>query len=1093
MLITITLLAFLVLLLVSLASLTRVETKVASNSQTLSLSRQNALFALNVALGQLQKYAGPDQRVTARAEILAASPATGNAMWTGVWGNSQPSSAVSSTGTLLNWLVSGNEQASFTASTASATFGQITGAASGVVRTPATGLDTTGATAVTTDDGVVLAGSVTAGAVAANRVVAPLVAITTPANRLPGFSSTDTTPTTVGRYAFWVGDEGVKARVNLVDQAAASVSGHTLTESWMSAQRTGAETMTGFGSLYPANNRDLEKIISSDQLALTAAGLTQAVRSERFHDMTMASRSVLADAAAGGLKKDLTNWLASTPAQLAALGANVAPGDADLVFTPSDVGANATHTFGLPAWGLIRSFDATRYDGSTALVPRTQTSTQQGIFPLVTYARLGFSISGSVGGSLNVHLHPVVVLWNPCNAPIAAATYQLGFSPGYNSNNRMIDFRSGSASGASLGTLLLDQATAVASPPAGGSQTNGRYFLFTVDVPRLEAGQSYVLTYDPGTDRISTLGMTTPPPARVLSTGGTVLTAATAAAPVYWVATQQNGSNSWGGGGFEVTLRPDSGIPTWFDVDANAFQQLQNIGYGTPVMPAATSLSAIGPLGPSPQLALTVEAHMARPGLTYQNRWIAQHNMRSPLATRTQFEGWYYNSSYGGANSSYAGTFTSSSAALATPVFAGNQASAGLQVQGATANAFALSEILRPGSPLMSLGQLQHANLALLDIYPAHAVGNSHPNYRLDPAQVSRVTSGLAGGSASHPVTMRIASVYDLSYGLNRALWDRYFFSTVPTALAQSDLDTPDFKLPNARMEILRDGATLATSDLRSAEAFRSAAARLLLDGGFNVNSTSVEAWRAVLGGLNGLPYDPVAGGSGPALEYPFSRYARPSGGTGDMWMGYRSLTPAQIDQLASDIVTEVKTRGPFLSMADFVNRRLSGGATATAKGTLQAALDRTTSGTGAINPASAAPNTAYAAAVYNEPPGYSYLDQRRGGPANAAPYGTLAAFAPGMLSQADILGQIGATLTARSDTFRIRTYGEAVNPVNGESAGKAWCEAFVQRLPDYVDSADAALANGAATHPSLAGSVNQTQGRRFRVVSFRWLSPEDI
>src|SRR5687768_980468 len=69
LLITITLLAFLVLLLVSLASLTRVETQVAANNQTLSQARQNALFALNVALGQLQKYSGPDQRVTARADI----------------------------------------------------------------------------------------------------------------------------------------------------------------------------------------------------------------------------------------------------------------------------------------------------------------------------------------------------------------------------------------------------------------------------------------------------------------------------------------------------------------------------------------------------------------------------------------------------------------------------------------------------------------------------------------------------------------------------------------------------------------------------------------------------------------------------------------------------------------------------------------------------------------------------------------------------------------------------------------------------------------------------------------------------------------
>jgi hypothetical protein len=83
LLITITLLAFLVLLLVSLASLTRVETQVAANNSQLAQARANALFALNLAVGKLQEYAGPDQRVTARADIQAAN--TGNPYWTGVW------------------------------------------------------------------------------------------------------------------------------------------------------------------------------------------------------------------------------------------------------------------------------------------------------------------------------------------------------------------------------------------------------------------------------------------------------------------------------------------------------------------------------------------------------------------------------------------------------------------------------------------------------------------------------------------------------------------------------------------------------------------------------------------------------------------------------------------------------------------------------------------------------------------------------------------------------------------------------------------------------------------------------------------------
>jgi Tfp pilus assembly protein PilX len=1094
LLITITLLAFLVLLLVSLASLTRVETQVASNNQALSQARQNALLAFNLALGQLQKYVGPDQRVTARADILSVAPAPGNALWTGVWGNSQPSSAISTTGTLLNWLVSGNEAATFDFSKTGATFGRITTTSAGIAKTPAIALTTTGPTPT----GVTLVGANSVGSAGADQVIAPLMSITVPASQLPGFDSTDSTATPIGRYAFWVGDEGVKARANLVDPTVVSPVAHPPLQSWATAQRTGIEATSLIGPNYPINDSSLKKALGLNQLSLVASTITRANVASRFHDITFTSRSVLADVAAGGLKKDLTNWLAATPAQLSALGVGVAPQDTDLIFKPADLGAPATiaNEFGLPAWGLLRSFDATRYDGSTALAPQLQTSTVQGIAPVVTYARLGFSISGALGGSLNVHLHPVVVLWNPYNVPIAAASYQLGFNPGYNSSGRVIEFRSGSATGTVLGALLLDQASVTASAPA--SQTNGQYFTFTVDTLTLEPGQSYVLSYNQGTNSLSTSGLTTPDPSMVLSTGGTALTATTMAAPVYWIATQQNGANPWAGGGFEVTLRSTaSGTPSasYQDIDTFSYHQMQNIGFGTPVMPSPTNLSSIGPLGSSPQFVMTTEALMARSPQTFQNRWIAQQNLRAPISTRTQFESWFYNSSYGGSNSSYGSAVTNS---VSTPVFAGGNASAGLQVQGGTANPLVLAEILPAGLPLMSLGQLQNANLSLLDIYPANAVANSHPNHRLAPDQVVRSTSGLAGGTTSHPVTLRIRYVYDISYGLNRALWDQYFFSSVPSALTQANIDDGSYQLPNSRHTFYRDNAaTLVPGDLVGAPAFSTAAAHLLLDGGFNINSTSAEAWAAVLGSLNQLAYNPVSGGAGPALAFPFSRFVKPKGGSSDAWTGYRTLTQPQITQLATNIVAEIKTRGPFLSLADFVNRRLVTGPAGT-KGALQAALDATATGSGATNPSSAAASTAYPAVPSTQPPDYYYVDQMRGGTANTSPYGTLAAFAPGMVSQADILSTLGATLTARSDTFSIRTYGEVLNPVTGASEGKAWAEAVVQRLPDYVDPSDASLlaangGTGAATPPAATGTANQTYGRRFGVVSFRWLTPNDI
>ena len=81
----------------------------------------------------------------------------------------------------------------------------------------------------------------------------------------------------------------------------------------------------------------------------------------------------------------------------------------------------------------------------------------------------------------------------------------------------------------------------------------------------------------------------------------------------------------------------------------------------------------------------------------------------------------------------------------------------------------------------------------------------------------------------------------------------------------------------------------------------------------------------------------------------------------------------------------------------------------------------------------------------------------------------------------------LAPVITARSDTFVIRAYGEARQ---GGQIARAWCEATVQRTPDYIDGRDAP-----ETHPTdlQKGSPNDRSGRRFQVISFRWLSPENV
>jgi len=67
----------------------------------------------------------------------------------------------------------------------------------------------------------------------------------------------------------------------------------------------------------------------------------------------------------------------------------------------------------------------------------------------------------------------------------------------------------------------------------------------------------------------------------------------------------------------------------------------------------------------------------------------------------------------------------------------------------------------------------------------------------------------------------------------------------------------------------------------------------------------------------------------------------------------------------------------------------------------------------------------------------------------------------------------IGPLLTVRSDSFRIRAYGEAVNPVDATKIeAVAYCEAIVERTSE---------------------SAPNGPGRKFIITHFRWLGPDEI
>ena len=291
---------------------------------------------------------------------------------------------------------------------------------------------------------------------------------------------------------------------------------------------------------------------------------------------------------------------------------------------------------------------------------------------------------------------------------------------------------------------------------------------------------------------------------------------------------------------------------------------------------------------------------------------------------------------------------------------------------------------------------------------------------------------------------------------------------------------------------------------IMSGDGWKHIAQYLMVDGGFNVNSTSVEAWAAVLQGLakrklvagvdNQLRFVESGKSDNQVL---FSRFmlsttdksidglggysmiqgssAFRNAGITSAWGEVRMLEAESIRRLAEEMVKQVRKRGPFLSMSDFVNRRLEQGEHGL-KGALQAAIDATD-----INRS------------FDE----VRVPEHRGGLFKnpEASMGSLHTAAPGYLIQSDVLASLGNILTVRDDTFTVRAYGCVRNPNNAILA-QAWCEAIVQRTMDYVDRsnipADSEYRPDGTKGNGLS-DANKVLGRQFRVVSFKWLDNWDI
>lgn len=1133
--IALSLMAFILLLMLSIGSFLQMELNASRINIEQLAARQNALLALNMAIGQLQDTVGPDQRTTARADILSSSNrpditggdnglgdalhTQGTALWTGVWKTQFPDA-------LGERLDSGNTPVrprSYRANGNQSTEGPqwlVSGTAPDPITAP-------------TGDTITLANYETenAGVWTERTVTVPLVEISSQAN---GRAS--------GKYAWWTDDESVKARANLKNPWQDPDGSADLLENqlnFLSSQRMAPEVVSEFAAL-DTNSAQIENVFDWASFALvTGASVTDIPRYR--NDFGFYSRSVIADSRQGGLKVDLTaafsddTWMQS--------GNNNGDGQYAIF-----KGAYGPYDFlGLPWVGLksyYNLYKSSEWDGS-ALSGNPKTNIENEGFP-ARYARISgtenqwhiadgttrrqgavwpakqkrapvfLTVGVAVGlqslsNQLHLKYYPEIVIWNPYDVAIESGMWEMegNLFVGMSSEDQNpyeieVDGAPLSAKRFNLNDplvaggqfeiiLTIDTSTTLAPGEVK------RYSMASSSVWSSAVDNTFLLVPSSNVDA----GLSVP-----INTGTTYTGTESVAADI-------------GGRNRDNNTKPKLSGPSSpdliFDVSYAEIIPTNN----TPI-----SLGTVSSLSDSNN-KLYWWRMFTKP---IETDTIINPNpspLFSQMSLRRVYDFDRANERGHGSSSSTvtdqtrkysAGMFGTAEKAVGAPLngdfdLESNPAGEpGNVYWGDATNSVAgvpyISMFEIPRQPALSLGALMSATAATSIYDPTYIIGGSLPPLHIALNDFANTHSGNYGD------IMHI----DHSFHLNEALFDRYFFSTVP--LASLGTSYPPFTafdddfvadgeaLGNSRFSFYDiDSASSPLPELRNPY---TAAAHLLLEGGFNVNSTSVAAWQALLASMssNGLKIYDASGNpntiSGDETGFPILRFATPrdiplgmSSQARKSWAGGRSLTNAEIRILAEAIVDEVKKRGPFLGLSDFVNRRI-GTADATGRpgngvdfqryGILEAALINSNINESALAPRTLTSNGG-AVTDLSDVEIDELLNLFNGHKDNVPTTSPKAARGqPSWLTQNDLLKVFAPVLTARSDTFTIRSYGETEDPITGQTLASAYLEAVVQRVPEYLDATDDPEAS-----PTALTVTNQNFGRKFKVISLCWLSDPEI
>lgn len=1137
--VTLSLMILLTVIAVGLLTLSSISLRTSSRGEPMAQARANARLGLMLAIGEVQKSMGIDQRISAPSGILDSDPNTAaedglaNPHLTGVWNardatketlaslNTTPPDYSRDKPNFQRWLISNSNPEAVE---------NLNFAQTGTLANP-----------------VNLAGSANSELT----VKAGKVAVKN------------------GSYAWWVGDENCKAQISRRDLLAreSNPAIAALLASFATPGANGIKALEHYES-FAANSPTSDKFVTRDELAIMAPPGVQP--RELFHDVTPYAQSILTNVTTGSLRKDLSlylertdiDWLKAwknTNWQSGPLGPNGLVALSPLAEYDVLAWKTLHHYYNMNRQVAyvgrrprVTAIDSNPIAGPFAPInPESNPEWNSGvtmITPVIVHMQYLLSYGVQKAGrdyDLFVYSYPVVTLWNPYNVDMRINgmnifLHNLPLSHKIYKNNAATtipDFKWQFATNTTGGTLVMRFGQPYGSPAGpiilkAGEQKifNSKSFVSgTFDIPAANMAEnsdpSSAYSYQnaghprqvPGGKIIGALGSDLISLETKMGTWETVGTSYAGMQSTFEVRSEPRGDHM--GNDARMPLQGLSSVYAWrFENSSPSSNQLSKANFPSKTLRELTNAPTpfclidvrLKPLDEVPLPDKTWLQNI--PALTYAGCTSATNGADA----KTPFFSHPYTVTFD-QRTTVQGLFPT------IPYMGPSYTPAGQRF-------VADREI--PLVPLSSLAQLQNLPQYSMEsmnrsnlFQQNHAIGNSYaspgiPSNKIKsngwPFYLSYYVNSQQGDVTGRKIGddqwITGVSNIDRSYAANHLLWDDYYFSSMApqtSTFYQQFGATRNLKevvdqfygdtkaLPNSAYVPYLAGKTakevedslVNTGGNPLPDAYQKSAAYLMASGGFNVNSTSVPAWTIMLASthLKRPVIMDSAGTGGPAApsegNFIVSRFAMPIGGTPgqtsteDMrWCGYRELTANEIRQLAEAIVRQVKQRGPFRSLGEFINRRLASASDDKALyGALQAALE--------------------------DPKVDINKDYRNMTITDADLAGTNYAFkkaalgpryqgTPAYISQADILQPIAPILNARSDTFLIRSYGEALSPDGKTVLAKAWCEAVVQRYPDYLDPEDK------PETPMTASSlkpVNKIFGRRFVLKSFRWLSPNEI